>query len=210
MSEYGSLPWTDEDAIRDLLARAWIYTPESWDWDSFPERETLGEILELFGPIAALQLYGTAKDFECRREAVSEALAYAPVHPTKAGREADEAERKAVLSFVARLQAFALRMKDAKKALAARGWKYDPETREVKRDDVSSRPALFRGRVNVALARALRGGKLVQDAALYQEVADMKRWWFPPEECKPKDVETDVKNRLGKLRRAEKAKRRKR
>ncbi|MFC1661252.1 hypothetical protein ACFL3S_07330 [Gemmatimonadota bacterium] len=207
MSEYGSLPWSDKDVFRDLLARAWIWEPDEMDWDSFKlERKALGDLLELLGPIAALQQYGTAEDFESRSEAVNEALAFAPM-PWARGEAYQEAKgiQDAVSAFALRLAWFAGRMKEAGEFLKKKGWKYDPGSKKVKRDNVSSRPALFRGRVNVALAEALRGGKLVQDAALYEEVAKKKRWWFPPEECKPKDVETDVKNRLGKLRRAAKA-----
>ena len=106
---YGSIPWTDEERFRDLLARFWIYQPDQIDWDSFPEREALGEFLPILGSIAALQLYGAPEDLKHRSEAVNEALAYAPIHPTKSGRLAGNAERKAVGSFSSNLILMSLR-----------------------------------------------------------------------------------------------------
>lgn len=144
---FGSIPWTDEEHFRDTLARVWVYYPDRIDWASFPERDLLNDLLPLVGPIAALQLFGTAEAFERRADCVSEALAFAPtpvafraVPHTEELQEQLEAQRRAVLSFAGYLNLFTPRMRVAERELQQAGWRFNPDTRRVERIESGNRP----------------------------------------------------------------------
>lgn len=203
----GFLPITDQDLFRQTLAQVWIFYPNRLEWETFPEFCQLGEdLLEALAPLAALQLYGTAAEFDRRHAAVLEALGHTPSRPvfadTKDAAEGDRVRQDGVLRWAVDLAAFRERMSSAEGELLKRGWRFHAGRLVLAR--AGGRPYQFRRKLVLGFARALRGGRLENDQALRDEIAEVLRWWLPEDDVSPaKDgpIDRDLKNEVAKARR---------
>jgi hypothetical protein len=197
---YGNLPWTDQEAFRELLARTWLWGEDA-DWDSFPESSAWRELLPLLGPLAALQVFGTSQEAQARERAILEVLAWAPLPPrdTAGARE----RQGKVGEFSLLVRQIGERLRVAEEALDREGWRFDPEERRVVRARVDSRPSALRRKLAVLLVKALRDGRVENDQSLREEVGRVLAWWLPEEDCDPSKggpIDQDLKNELRKRR----------
>lgn len=187
-TSFGFIPWGDEDQFRDLLARTWIYGEEI-DWDSFEEeREALGDLLPLLGPMAALQLYGTAEEMARRRSAVLDALGSCPdpPHRTPRRRYRDE-EARPVHTFASRIGLVAERLRQAETEVWEAGWRFVPEKRLFRYAGPADGPTQWRNMMARTIYKARfpketsTGERPSVTTEVRKEVARILRWWLPEE-----------------------------
>ena len=216
------------DLFREHLAYLWIWAaPTRGASSPFPS-SVVGSVTILMGQdvspedlererifrglaaaMAALQRYESAEEFERYANVVAKSLEAAPFLPSWQ----EDAENPSPLhpsfpsisenvqTFVEVLGHFALRLRNAQRALEGEGWRFNPNTRLVEKSGAHNRPYTFLRKMAVDVVGVLHGGELKNDQATRDEVAEVLRWWFPPEDVdarKDGRIDSALRNEIRK------------